>query len=228
MPWVKNQQSCFWYNTHLNTLTGEWLIHFMTDRNYGDFSVKERRKKLYAKIGLDYSKIISGSQVHGSKVMFVNGKVDKDDLENTDGLVVTADESAGIVVYTADCAPVWIVDTVKRVVGLVHSGKEGTKKGIVVTGIDLMTEKCGCKKQNMAVIIGPHIQSCCYPYDIETNIVQQAETNGITKNNIYRSGLCTSCNNASFYSYRKEKGVTGRMASVAYIKQGAKYGTWKI
>jgi purine-nucleoside/S-methyl-5'-thioadenosine phosphorylase / adenosine deaminase len=41
---------------------------------------------------------------------------------------------------------------------------------------------------------------------------------GVRKKNIFASDLCTSCRNDLLFSYRKEKGVTGRLMGVVGIK----------
>jgi hypothetical protein len=41
---------------------------------------------------------------------------------------------------------------------------------------------------------------------------------GIPEQNIYQSSLCTSCQNDLFFSYRRDNGQTGRMASFIAIK----------
>ena len=45
---------------------------------------------------------------------------------------------------------------------------------------------------------------------------------GVKKKNIFASGLCTSCRNELLFSYRKEKGVTGRLMGVIAIKNRAR------
>ena len=42
---------------------------------------------------------------------------------------------------------------------------------------------------------------------------------GVKKKNIFTSDLCTSCCNDLLFSYRKEKGVTGRLIAVVGIKE---------
>ncbi|OQX84211.1 MAG: hypothetical protein B6D63_05135, partial [Candidatus Latescibacteria bacterium 4484_7] len=42
---------------------------------------------------------------------------------------------------------------------------------------------------------------------------------GIKRYNVYRPGLCTSCNPELFYSYRRDRGVTGRHWTMATITE---------
>jgi copper oxidase (laccase) domain-containing protein len=42
---------------------------------------------------------------------------------------------------------------------------------------------------------------------------------GISQNNIFDSGACTSCSNSEFFSYRREGEVCGRIISVAMLKR---------
>ena len=52
---------------------------------------------------------------------------------------------------------------------------------------------------------------------LKANEVDAVEA-GILKENIHRSGECTSCNNDRWFSYRKE-GTTGRIVSLVMLRE---------
>jgi hypothetical protein len=46
---------------------------------------------------------------------------------------------------------------------------------------------------------------------------RQLLESGITRGNIFRSGVCTSCDSGRCFSHRRERGVTGRHWSIAFM-----------
>lgn len=75
-------------------------------------------------------------------------------ITNTPGLL--------LVVKTADCTPVLVVDTRRRVVGAFHAGWRGTAARIVEKGIGEMRRQFSCEPGDLRAAIGPCIRRCCY------------------------------------------------------------------
>lgn len=94
-----------------------------------------------------------------SKIVY---KVDSfKDVENQTGDgIISQKENLMAVVTVADCMPIFIYDRETKAFGIVHSGWKGT--GICINAISKMEEEFGCKKENICVILGPHINDCCY------------------------------------------------------------------
>lgn len=65
-------------------------------------------------------------------------------------------------VQTADCVPVLIADTKKRVVAAFHAGWRGTLARIVERGVGTMRLRYGSKPKNLVAAIGPAIGACCF------------------------------------------------------------------
>jgi len=65
-------------------------------------------------------------------------------------------------VQTADCVPVLVVDTKKKVVAAFHAGWRGTLKRIVERGVGTMQLRYGSKPKDLIAAIGPAIGSCCF------------------------------------------------------------------
>jgi copper oxidase (laccase) domain-containing protein len=91
----------------------------------------------------------------------------------------------------------------------VHSGRKGTDLGVVTNAIKQMIECFGSDPANMIVQLSPCIRPPHYEVDFAGEISQQCLALGIHQ--IYDSGICTACNLDRYYSYRTEKGKTGRM-----------------
>jgi len=78
-----------------------------------------------------------------------------------DGLI-TAATGLLLGVQTADCVPVLVVDTVRRVVAGFHAGWRGTVARIVEQGVARMQREFGSRAEDMMAAIGPAIGACCY------------------------------------------------------------------
>jgi len=99
------------------------------------------------------------NQVHSDTVHRLNsapaGKPDGDALmTNVPGLL--------LVVRTADCLPVLLVDPENRAVAAVHCGWRGTEKRILEKAVRAMGEAYGSKPEAMIAALGPCIGPACY------------------------------------------------------------------
>ncbi len=83
-----------------------------------------------------------------------------------DGLV-TNTPGAALVVFTADCTPVLLHDSVTGAVGAVHAGWRGTAQGIAAKAVLAMQEAFGCDPKNIRAAIGPNIGPCCFQTDAD-------------------------------------------------------------
>ena len=74
------------------------------------------------------------------------------------------DIGPGLVLTTfhADCPPVYIVDPVRRAIGLAHSGWKGTIGEISRCTLERMTEEYGTRPEDCICAIGPSICQDCY------------------------------------------------------------------
>jgi YfiH family protein len=97
--------------------------------------------------------------VHSAKVVPAASLRDGRRVE-ADG-VVAADAQDAPVVMAADCAPVWLFDPAKEIVGLVHAGWRGVAAGVIEAGVLSATES-GAAAQRLVAAIGPHLQACCF------------------------------------------------------------------
>jgi YfiH family protein len=75
-------------------------------------------------------------------------------LTNVPGLV--------LVIRTADCLPVLLVDPENRAVGAVHCGWRGTQKRILEKAVKAMGEAYGSKPADLLAALGPCIGAACY------------------------------------------------------------------
>jgi YfiH family protein len=67
-----------------------------------------------------------------------------------------------LVIRTADCLPVLLVDEANRAVAAVHCGWRGTEKRILEKAVKAMSGAYGSKPGDMLAALGPCIGAACY------------------------------------------------------------------
>jgi copper oxidase (laccase) domain-containing protein len=159
--------------------------------------------------GLGMMPFITAQQVHGRDVADVDSTITKDHcFQNRDGLV-TNRRGICLGIYVADCCAVYLVDPMRPAIGLVHSGKKGTELGVVPNAIETMLARFGSRASDLIVQLSPCIRPPHYEIDFAAEIVRQCRESGVKA--VDDCDVCTACDVARYYSYRAEKGRTGRM-----------------
>jgi copper oxidase (laccase) domain-containing protein len=152
---------------------------------------------------------LTARQVHGNRIAVVDGAIKEDKcFESCDGLI-TNRRRVCLGIYVADCCAVYLVDPVQRAIGLVHSGKKGTELAVVSNALEGMAAHFGSRASDLVVQLSPCIRPPHYEIDFAAEIVRQCHTLGVSA--VHDSGVCTACDLGRYYSYRAEKGRTGRM-----------------
>ena len=188
--------------------------------------VINNREILSKAIGIIPTDITCGEQTHGTKVQIVTkddkgrgATVWKNGFPNTDALVTNA-KNTPLAVLTADCAAIFFYDPENQAIGIVHSGRKGTENEISIKVIQTMHDTFGTCAENLIAGIGPCIYPCCYDVDLPNTIRNQLLEAGVRAENIEVSGICTSCHNDIFYSYRArgDNPETGRFMNLIMLK----------
>lgn len=163
-----------------------------------------------------------------------------------DGLS-TARPDLPLAVFCADCAPVYLYDPDRQAVALLHAGWRGTLAGIPGEGARLLRERYGSLPGRLLAAVGPCLGPCCYEvgpevelavrealgreaprvlrrregrlfFDLPGSIRLLLQEAGILPGRLFLSGLCTACHPELFWSHRRDKGKTGRMAAVLALR----------
>lgn len=159
--------------------------------------------------GVDRMPLVTAEQVHGNKIGVVASVPAGDKcFSGCDG-VITNQPGICLGIYVADCCAVYLVDPVRNAIGLVHSGKKGTELGIVTVAIRTMAERFGSSAPDLVVQLSPCIRPPHYEIDFAAEIMRQCRQLGVTA--VHDCAVCTACDLDRYYSYRAEKGRTGRM-----------------
>jgi len=179
-----------------------------------------------------------GRQVHGSEVVVAhNGHAGADgpapSSEEGDGRLTTRPGVAPMVL-TADCLAV-IVSGEGGVAAL-HAGWRGLAEGVLEAGVQGLRELGVAGELEAA--IGPHARVCCYEVGEEVHArfaaagygearrgrhldmarVAQRQLAAAGVARVHDIGLCTICSDPTlFFSHRRDHGVTGRQAGLAWL-----------
>ena len=177
-------------------------------------------RQVRADHGLDASAFVTADQVHGRDIAVIDSRLDAGRcLSGFDGLV-TNQPDVCLGIYVAACCAVYLVDRVRSVSGLVHSGRKGTELGIAARAIDTMAERFGSHPQDLFVQLSPCIRPPHYDVDFAAEIVRQCRNRGVV--DVHDGGVCTACDLQRYYSYRAEKAKTGRMLAMLALTPIAK------
>lgn len=161
--------------------------------------------------------------------------------------IVTNLPGVMIGVLVADCFPVLLWDEQKRVVAAVHVGWRGAAAGILKKAVSAMVKHFGCETGAIRVAIGPGIGAHQFEVDrpvreefrkgsgfwdeISTEVSLghwqvdlglscrlQLEQAGVDTARIEEAKECTCCHQELFFSYRRDKGMTGRQLGFIMLR----------
>ena len=154
-------------------------------------------------------------QIHGNSVAAVTAN-SAPKTPRVDALI-TNDPQVLLGIYVADCCAVFLVDSRRSAIGLVHSGKKGTELNIVGAVIQKMSMVYGTEPADLVAQLSPCIRPPFYEVDFAEDIAQNLSRSGVRQ--VFDSGENTAADLERYYSYRMEKGRTGRMLALLGIGQ---------
>jgi polyphenol oxidase len=169
-------------------------------------------REIRGAIGVGDWPLLTAQQIHGNKVAIIDTSVESDKhLAGCDGFI-TNQRQIALGIHVADCCAIYLVDPKTPAVGLVHSGRRGTELGVVTNAITQMVECFGSEPAELIVQLSPCIRPPHYEIDFAGEIIRQCRALDVKE--IHDSGVCTACDLHRYYSYRAEKGKTGRMLAL--------------
>ena len=172
----------------------------------------EHHQNFRTAVGVGRFPFLTAEQTHGRGIAIVESRPDHDQcFADCDG-IVTNQPGVCAGIYVADCCAIFILDPVRHNFGLVHSGRKGTELNIVGAGIDTLAERFGSLPADLVVQLSPCIRPPDYEVDFAAEIAGQCRQRGVAQ--IHDCGISTAANLDRYYSYRMEKGRTGRMLAV--------------
>lgn len=163
-------------------------------------------------IGIGDWRLLTAQQIHGNKIAIIDTPVGSNKEFAGCDAFITNQPRIALGIYVADCCAVYIVDPRAPAIGLVHSGRKGTELDVVRDAITQMVERFGSEPAELIVQLSPCIRPPHYEIDFAAEIIEQCRAQGVLE--IHDSGVCTACDLDRYYSYRAEKGKTGRMLAL--------------
>lgn len=189
--------------------------------------------------------LTSNIQVHSDKVNII--KEDNIKSKEEGDALITNLKNVPLLLFTADCVPVAIIDKKLKVIGLAHAGWKGTYLEIANRTIESMIKEYGSNVDDLTCVIGPSIGECCYEVSLDLyekfknkfkdnsdnlysikdnkhylnlwNINKYSLKNiGVKEENIISLDICTNCNSDKFHSYRAHDKTPYRIGTILEIR----------
>jgi YfiH family protein len=121
--------------------------------------VKANRERIKQSLAVDI--LVSGQQVHGSKVHVIAEKPDNDmEIPGCDAFITNV-AGVGLMIQQADCQAVMLFDQHRQVAANIHCGWRGSMDNIIFTTIRVMTEEFATDPSHLLAAISPSLGHCC-------------------------------------------------------------------
>jgi polyphenol oxidase len=200
-------------------------------------SVGKNYRILYDSIPIREEQAALMRQVHSATVQVVERGGVSDD---TDGLL-TATPGVLLGVRVADCVPVLLYDPRRRAAGAIHCGWRPIVAGILENALQRMRSEWDSRPEEVLAALGPSAGPCCYEIgeevaarlapssvlcrngsryaDLHAEITLRLRSAGMKNEHIESIPHCTICNNALYFSHRRDGVLSGRMMGYILLKQ---------
>lgn len=215
---------------------GPWASLNLGTSNGDDPDLVERNLELLAG-ELDLDRLVRMTQVHASDVAWT-GDLAEGEIPVVDALL-TDEPGVGVLVRVADCTPVVLVGLDEPVAGVVHCGREGLVKGVVMAAVAAIREH---GTESLEAWVGPRACGRCYELpaemadavaavvpearsttswgtpaiDVGAGVMAQLHELGIPVTDL-GAHECT-IEDDRFFSYRRQGQDAGRFGAVAVIR----------
>jgi len=203
------------------------------------------RREVCRVLGINFLLLTAGEQA-GEEARGRGAIRPEGAIRRVDGLISNVSE-VPLTIFTADCVPIFILDPVRKAIGLVHAGWRGTLGRVSEGAVAMMEETYGSRPGDLVVALGPSIGPCCYQVGEEVMSAFREtfpdrllfispdppgekwtldlwEANriqlmraGVKDDNIINSRMCTCCHNDLFFSRRRDGRPAGRMMSLMML-----------
>ena len=210
-------------------------------------NVMENYTRFCRAAGIPFERMVMDNYAHETTVLRVDcGDAGKgylrDPLPSCDGLI-TNDPSITLITGHADCMAFFVIDPVRRCIGLAHAGWRGALGRIGGVVVSELTKHYGSDPADLFVGVGPSICPDCFevgqnvaleftkafpeldcvreepgkrPHvDLWSVATRQFVDAGVLSERVSLSGVCTM-ETPRLYSHRRDQGNTGGMA--AYLR----------
>ncbi len=245
-------RQCF-TTRHGGVSTGVWAsMNMGLSRGEDVAAVRGNYRILGGALGFSAENFVTSQQTHTTNVKRVTaadagqGVWKERCYADVDGLI-TDEKGIPLVIFGADCVPVFLLDRRHKAIGMAHCGWKGTGERMAEKTLKAMMQAFGTEPKDVAAAVGPSIGKCCFQVDapvvelFEKNIpfareiifddpseegkykIDLWETNrrllaDMGVEDIEVAGLCTMCDQERFYSHRGMGEKRGVMAGVMELR----------
>lgn len=227
---------------NLSLYSGDDIQHVITNRS-----------RLADAVGISIDRLFIPYQTHGDGILAIDEAFlslpNEEQISRLNGVdaLVTDRENVCIGVTTADCVPVLLFDSGKKVLAAIHAGWKGTVQYIARKAVHEMVDRYGCNAANILAGIAPSISPQIFEvgdevgkafadagFDLSSISFRNPDTGklhidlwaankiqlvdaGIVAENIEIAGLCTHQDSDRFFSARRQTIHSGRMVTGGVI-----------
>lgn len=213
--------------------------------------VKENYRRFCTAIGADVHRVVMTNQIHSTIIRTATSSDVKNDLYDPEGYdcdgLITNEPGLALTIFSADCIPVLLYDSSKKVIAAVHAGWRGTAGDIAGKAARLMQEDYGSDPEDILAAIGPGISQCCFEThaDVPDAMIEilgdlakpyiaclengkfKIDLKGINAALLIRAGVspehievssdCTACLPDKYWSHRATQGHRGSQAAILQL-----------
>lgn len=219
-------------------------LNFSRKREQNDKNFLENMRRFSNAVGFNHENAVAINYAHGATLYRAKqndvgcGIVRENVITTCDGLY-TNTLNLPLVTFHADCVPLYFYDIKHRAVAICHAGWRGVASHIVRNAIESLLN-LGCSAKHILAAVGPCISVKHFEVgqdvselfkkefdqstvdmradrvfvDLVKACVIDMQKNGVYSEHITVSDVCTFEDKYLFFSHRRDKGMTGAMASV--------------
>jgi polyphenol oxidase len=207
--------------------------------------VAENRRRSFAALNRSPHSIFDAWLIHSSEVVCADHPRSPSDPYHKADAILTTNPDVTLYMRFADCVPILVADPVRKVVGIIHAGWQGTVKHVARAAVETMRSKYGTNPVDVIAAIGPSIGAHHYTVGPEVaSRVRSSFEDSISSVLISKNGtlqfdlwaanrlvlekagvksievaeICTACHLEDWYSHRGEQGKTGRFGVLIALK----------
>lgn len=248
---IKEINACF--STRIGGVSSGKFASMNIGINNGDDNrlVFENIERICEAMNIYSNTLVAGHQDHNINIKKVNKNhggtgVFREKFSNTFDGLCTDNKDVTLMIYAADCVPLYFYDSVTKSIGLAHAGWRGTAAGMAKAMVEKMREEYGTNPADLVVAIGPSISQTAFEVDppcaqefmnlpeFEQYVKVKSEQKynvdlwlcnklfltraGVKEENITIGGVCSVENSDVVFSHRVTKGQRGSNAAFLSLR----------
>jgi polyphenol oxidase len=198
-------------------------------------NLRENLNRLQSAANLADRRRVWVRQVHGNRVAIARDCSFESGAEAD--AIISNDATSCMLVRVADCVPILLTSPDGSAVAAVHAGWRGVLSGVVPAAIKALGEVANIPPHQIVAAIGPCISHEYFEVgpevvaefvrlfgagprwadrqvDLPEAVAIQLQDCGVANARIDRTDRCTARDRDEFFSHRRDRGITGRMAAI--------------